>query len=171
MKNRNAVILLSVISGVSIPAHAAESYMESQRAQSDQAAEAAYSRFHDSICEQLDLSLDLDNNPFIYTNPDAGCDLGLSMPGLPNLGSIGLGGLDSCKILQSITGDMVDEVNAAMQNSVNEALSGVTEDAMSDYNVDLGDITEESLGTKDDLSGNTTGIDLNDTVDDVFKPR
>ena len=79
------------------------------------------------------------NSPYGYKSPDAGCDLGLSMPGLPGFG-FNLDGIDSCKILKAVTGDMVDKANSEMQNGLNAGLEAVKGDTQLPSNVDLNEI-------------------------------
>lgn len=62
-------------------------------------------------------------NPYVYQNPDAGCDLGFKLPGLSGSG-MGLNG-DSCGILKSVTGDMVSKVNQASQGAVDSVLNKI----------------------------------------------
>jgi len=138
------------------------SYMASERAQARQRATEAFDNFRGEICDQLDLEMSLDDNPFVYTNPDAGCDLGLSMPGLPNMG-LGLGSIDSCKLLQSVTGDMVDSINEQLQGAVDGALDSVGGDL--EYEVDLGEMAEDVVG-EDVGSGQSTDVDIDDAIRD-----
>lgn len=94
-------------------------------------------------CQKLDTSVTTDGSPFVYTNPDAGCDLGFSMPGLPNIG-LGLEGIDACKILKAVTGEMVDDVNQQMQDAVDDAVNEVT-NGNNEVDVDLGDIIIDEI--------------------------
>lgn len=98
-----------------------------------------------NVCSQVDTRVTLDNSPYVYKNPDAGCDLGLSMPGLPNIG-FGLEGIDSCKILKAVTGDLVKSVNKGLRDSVDSAVKGVTGGKSDlDYDVDLGKIALDEI--------------------------
>ncbi|MDU8351267.1 hypothetical protein RYA05_05060 [Pseudomonas syringae pv. actinidiae] len=81
-----------------------------------------------SVCDQLDTTtptieqLKAAKNPLVYTNADAGgCDLGLSMPGLPAFGT-NITGLDSCKILQAVTKESVAAANSKIQSGLDAAL-------------------------------------------------
>jgi hypothetical protein len=83
------------------------------------------------ICDQLDMTtptidqLKAAKNPLVYTNPDTvGCDLGLSMPGLPAFGT-NITGLDACSILKAVTGKAVSDANTAMKSGLDTALSQV----------------------------------------------
>ncbi len=102
-------------------------------------------------CVNLDLETSLDNNPFIYTNPDAGCDLGLQLPGLPDFG-ISSGGINACSIAKAVTGPMVDKVNSAMRDQVNQAVGAI--DAAS----------VDAIGTQ--ASG---GIDVGSLIEDQYE--
>lgn len=83
-----------------------------------------------NVCNQVDTSVSLRNSPYVYVNPDQGCDLGFSMPGLPNIGA-SLGGFDSCKVLKAVTGEFVKEVNNGMQDAVDETLGKDTQTELS----------------------------------------
>lgn len=76
-------------------------------------------------CSDLDMGITLEGNPFVYSNPDGACDLGLTMPGLPTFAR---SGTTSCGILQSITSQLVGEINESFRDSVNESL-----DSLPDY--------------------------------------
>lgn len=91
-------------------------------------------------CNEMDTSVSVENSPYLYKSPDSGCDLGLSLPGLPNLGSLGLDGIDSCRILKSVTGDFVKEVNRELQDAMDVA-APISED----QNIDLNDTIEERI--------------------------
>lgn len=86
-------------------------------------ARAVYGNTGKEACANLSASGSI-QNPYMYTNPDAKCDFGLSLPGLPNFGSGG-GGLSACSIVKAITGPMVREVNQGMQEATNEAIDAV----------------------------------------------
>ncbi|MCP1674246.1 hypothetical protein J2T57_001348 [Natronocella acetinitrilica] len=74
-------------------------------------------------CQNIDMQVRTEGNAEISQNPDVPntCDLGLSMPGLPAFGASIGSGFDSCAILQAVTGPMVRQVNAQMQDTVNQA--------------------------------------------------
>jgi hypothetical protein len=98
-----------------------------------------------NVRSQIDTTVSLDKSPYVYKNPDAGCDLGLSMPGLPNFG-FGLEGIDSCKILKMVTGDLVKSVNKGMRDTVDKAVdsaSGGKGDF--NYDIDLGKIAQDEI--------------------------
>ena len=95
------------------------------------------------VCEGLDLTVNIEDSPLIYTDPDASCDLGFKMVGLPDF-NIGLDGLDSCKILKSITSDTVDRFNDALQDAVDTGLETVGADE--DLIIDIGDIVGDDIG-------------------------
>ncbi len=76
-------------------------------------------------CAGLDTSVSLEGNPFVYTNPDASCDLGFSMPGLPNFG-LGVEGLRSCEILKKVTGEFVNQINREMRDAMDKAVKEST---------------------------------------------
>lgn len=92
----------------------------------------------------------LDNNPFIYTNPDGGCDLGLSLPGLPSFGG-SLGSLDSCSIVKMVTSDTVSKVNSTIRDAMNTSVNTINQTA------------QDTIGT------NVTGGNVN--VTDLVEQR
>lgn len=97
------------------------------------------------IAPQLDMTVNIETSPFIYYNKDAGCDLGFSMPGLPDIG-FGLDGIDACQVLKAVTGDMVKAVNDQMQDAVDGAINDITGgDDDLDFNIDLGDMALEEI--------------------------
>ena len=91
-----------------------------------------------NTCEELGLSQpkDVSDHPAYYINPNiAGCDLSLSIPGLPNFsfsGMLDFGMPDFCKIaneyLQEATGDLTskldDYMNQAWQISEDSSVGG-----------------------------------------------
>lgn len=128
-------------------------YAGSCSAAKNPAAEKAVAERKKNICQNSDNRVTLDNSPYVYENPDQGCDLGLSLPGLPNLGSVGLDGIDSCRILKSITGDFVKEVNRGLQDQVDEATAGVENDYQYSVEDEVDRRVEESQRLQSD-SGN-----------------
>lgn len=105
--------------------------------------EKNYNLVKERVCQRLDLTVNITDSPLIYTDPDASCDLGFKMPGLPDF-NIGLNGLDSCKILKSITSDTVDAFNSGLQDAVDEGLSAVG--GNNDVIIDIGDIIGVEAG-------------------------
>lgn len=103
-----------------------------------------YKNIKEQVCNQLDLTVNIQTSPFLYTDPEASCDLGFQMPGLPDF-NIGFDGLDSCKLLQSITGELVNQVNQEMRDAVNGGLEAVgLEDG--DLEIDFGDLVIDEIG-------------------------
>ena len=100
----------------------------------------------------------LDNNPFIYNNPDGGCDLGLSLPGLPSFGG-SLGSLDSCSIVKMVTSDTVSKVNSTIRDAMNTSVNTINQTAQDTIgtnvtggNVSVTDLMEQRV--KQAASGN-----------------
>lgn len=91
----------------------------------DKAAQV-YGNLVQDRCLNLNKEASLTNNPFVYTNPDAGCDLGLKLPGLPGFGITG-GGISACEVAKFVTGSTVNAVNQKMQEAANAAVSAVDE--------------------------------------------
>jgi hypothetical protein len=102
-----------------------------------------YNNIKQQVCNQLDLTLNIESSPFIYTDPEASCDLGFQMPGLPDF-NLGFQGLDSCKLLQSVTGELVNQVNQEMRDVVNDGLESVgLEDG--ELDIDFGDLVIDEI--------------------------
>ena len=133
-----------------------------RRQQSEQQGRDRLATFRQSLCDQLDFGTDLTNNPFVYTNPDAGCDMGFSLPGLPSIGG-SLTGLDSCKMLKSVTGDAVRAMNDSMQGAVDDILGGDI-----GVDVDLSDHVGNTFGD-DRVDGGTQGFDANRAMQDALR--
>lgn len=70
------------------------------------------------ICSAIDTNPSLENNPFSYENPQATCDLGLSLEGMPDFDGFGfdVSGANACKVAQMVTGDMVAEINTKVDD-------------------------------------------------------
>lgn len=92
-------------------------------------------------CVGLNQDATLEGNPFVYTNPDAGCDLGLSMPGLPSIGGIGFD-MDSCQILQAVTGSLVNDINSQLRDAVNQVDRAA---GQADIDIDVGGYVEDRV--------------------------
>lgn len=101
-----------------------------------------------NVCSQVDLENRPEESDKYYKNPDQECDLGLSMPGLPNIG-FGLDGFDSCEMLKAVTGPMVKEANKEMKLIVKDAVDAVGGET--EIEIDLTDIAVDSI--EDDNGG------------------
>ena len=87
-------------------------------------------------CSKLNTSNDPTKSVYHWKNPDAGCDLGLELPGLPKFGLST--DLSACKVMKAVTSDMVSKANSSMQQSVDSATSAVTGGTgQTNANVDL----------------------------------
>jgi hypothetical protein len=108
------------------------------------------------VCDQLDMTtptidqLKAAKNPLVYTNPDTvGCDIGLSMPGLPAFGTK-IEGLDACSVLKAVTGKAVADANEAMKSSLDTALSTVKSETglgTGTSTIDVGGIVTDKAGS------------------------
>lgn len=98
-----------------------------------------YNSIKDQVCNQLDLSVNIEASPFLYTDPEASCDLGFQMPGLPDF-NLGFDGIDSCSLLKAVTGELVNQINTEMRDAVTGAIDGVGLDSGGDIDIDFGDI-------------------------------
>ena len=122
-------------------------------------AAAVYGNLVNDRCLNLNKTPSLTNNPFVYTNPDAGCDLGLNLPGLPGFGLSG-GGISACEVAKYITGNTVNAVNQKMQEAASEAVSAVDNVAIDTIGVQAsGGINVGDAGKKnyDKVAGPSTG--------------
>lgn len=110
-----------------------------------------------SVCAGINTQ-NPENSPYIYVNPDGGCDLGLQLPGLPTLGASFGEGLDMCKLARTVVGGMVSDANSAMQESMNTAIGTINQATQQTIgtgvvngNVNISDIlnqqTQQQLGT------------------------
>ena len=129
---------LIISAAIAVPAIAAECADESEWAK---LLDAKKVKIRTQVESQIDTSVDVANSPFIYTNPDAGCDLGFTMPGLPGFG---ISGIDACKLLKSVTGEMVSDINKTMKDSLDSTLESVigTSDSQ---NLDLQNVAEDAI--------------------------
>lgn len=127
-------------------------------------------------CAGLNTSASVEGNPFVYTNPEASCDLGLELPGLPSLG-FGLGDLNFCKIAKSLTGELVAGINKDMQDSVDGAMSKIGLEKDNDFALDLTDRAIEGLKRADEAEraalegGSGGGGEETTTIGGVKKPK
>lgn len=116
-----------------------------------------------NVCRQVDTSVNVENSPYIYTNPDAGCDLGFSMPGLPDIG-IGLDGINSCELLKAVTGDLVKDINKEMQGAVADAIDAVGGET--EFGIDLGDVSTGLINGEDvDVINNNRNVTIPTTCE------
>lgn len=72
---------------------------------------------------------DVTQLPFAYNNPNADCDLGLSLPGLPNFG-LNIGDLNACDIARSLTSRTIqtqlDRIGSMINVDPNRTVNGQT---------------------------------------------
>lgn len=110
-------------------------------------------------CLNLNRNPSLVDNPFVYTNPDAQCDLGLALPGLPGFG-IGGGGFNMCSIAKAVTGTMVNTVNQGMQTAANAGVAAVDDIAVDTIGVQASggiDVGNAVKANYQKMSGSTAG--------------
>lgn len=115
-----------------------------------------------NVCADAQLAAQ-GNSPFIYVNPDGGCDLGLQLPGLPSFGA-GLGnGLDMCALAKTVTGGMVNQANSAMQGAMNTTIGTINQTTQStigtgvvNSNVNISDVINQQ--TQQQAAGQTPGF-------------
>lgn len=104
-----------------------------------------YAKIRKQVCEQLDLNVNVKAGPFFYTDPNASCDLGFQMPGLPDF-NLGFDGLDSCKLLKAVTGELVDKLNSQVKDALDKGLEGAGVEDGTDIDIDFGDIVIDEVG-------------------------
>lgn len=101
-----------------------------------------------NICDSIDTKVLTEeqaaSTPYGYTSPDSGCDIGLSMPGLPGFG-LDISGIDSCAILKAVTGDMVDKANDTMQGSLDTALEKIKGDTSIPSKINTSEIISDQI--------------------------
>lgn len=97
-----------------------------------------------NVCSQLNTSPDLANNPYAYENPQASCDLGASMKGLPDWTGVGFNsdGVDACGVLDMVAGDKIREKVGAL----NEYGQMVDDGLSATENVDIDGMMKQTLG-------------------------
>lgn len=93
-------------------------------------------------CANLNMANDPTKSVYHWKNPDAGCDLGLELPGLPKFGLST--DLSACKVMKAVTSDMVSKANAQMQQSVDAATKAAT-GGTGQTNADV-DLSKEAEG-------------------------
>lgn len=158
LKNLGFAALLGAValSGLSISgtasAGACQTYIDK--------ANQVFGNLISNNCVGITNSPSLDNNPFIYTNPDGGCDLGLSLPGLPSFGG-SIGSIDSCSIVKMITGSTVQKVNSTIRDAMNESVTAINQASQDTIgtnvtggNVDLGTMVEDRIKQATTAAGN-----------------
>lgn len=118
-------------------------------------------------CVGLNTSASVEGNPFIYTNPEASCDLGLELPGLPSLG-FDLGSLDFCAIAESLTSDLVNDINTGMQEAVNGALEEVGLSQDMEFSADLQEMAMDALEGAQDSNNGDADADTDESQINAF---
>lgn len=143
--------LLLKASALSFAMAASSAAMAGPNCAATKAKEAAiYGNTTATNCANLTTTPNMAKNPYVYTSPNGGCDLGLSLPGLPSFGTGG--GLGACEIARAITGPMVAQANQTMQQAASEAVSAAPKeamDALANYNNsggDLGSMVDKTYG-------------------------
>lgn len=89
------------------------------------------------VCDMIDADPDVEGSRYRYENPDGGCDIGLRMPGLPDIG-FSYDGFDACALVKAVTSDMVDMANRKMREEFNSAMDSVKDaTGLKDFNLDV----------------------------------
>jgi hypothetical protein len=94
-------------------------------------ANAVFGNLIKDSCAGISTEASLTNNPFVYTNADGGCKSGLQLPGLPDFGSVSLGSISACQIIQAVTSSMVDNVNSSIRGTMNSTVGAINSESQS----------------------------------------
>ncbi|SHH50291.1 hypothetical protein [Ferrimonas marina] len=93
--------------------------------------EEAWERAKEDACADLkDPEEAMAMNPFVYKDPNAmlaNCGLGLELPGLPSFGIDFDYNFDVCDAVESLSGDLVRDINSKMQDWMSDATDKVTD--------------------------------------------
>lgn len=111
-------------------------------------------------CNGLDTSNDMDDNPFIYINLEASCDLDLDLPGLPSMFDGLLGGdfdVNLCSAFQSVTDELVDSINDELDDAMNRAMDDVASQQDRAFADELEQMALDALNNPGGGSGGSGG--------------
>jgi hypothetical protein len=88
-----------------------------------------------NVCAQLNTENTLADNPHRYENPQATCDLGLSLPGLPTFDGFGFDakGVDACGVVQNIIGDRIKSVSGKYDEASKAISDGLSHNETVDF--------------------------------------
>lgn len=97
-----------------------------------------------NVCAQLNTNPDLADNPYAYENPQATCDIGASLNGLPDWDGFGFNknGADACGILDMVAGDKIRE----KVGTLNEYGQMVDKGLSATENIDIDGMMKQTLG-------------------------
>lgn len=137
------IAMLLIASGACAPLLAEECTDDPKEAAFSAKLERNFQERKKNVDLKLDWSTDIKDHPLAYKNPDAGCDLGFEMPGLPSIG-FGLGGLDACKAVKAVTGEHIKQLSRDMQDAVDQGLDSITGGDTS-FDIDLGEMAVDEL--------------------------
>lgn len=107
-------------------------------------------------CADLDMTVKTEGNAYIWDNPNAKCDLALSLPGLPEFSPSGYltKSFDACKSLKKITDGVMDQINSQLEQQLTKAVSNISDETAGI----LGDITGTPIKPIRDGQFGTTPI-------------
>lgn len=115
-------------------------------------------------CINLNMSNSDADNPEIVVNKDATCDLGIEMPGVPNVFDGDYAGPDSCEILQGVTGAAISEAKRRYSEESNDLIDRVR----SESGEELEDATGGRLGVG---AGGDVDVDASEQIVDEINRR
>lgn len=71
-------------------------------------------------CEDLDFSIKREASPYHYTNPNEGCDISLSLDGLPKKTGSGYSssGNDACRTIQGVVSNLEGRLNERLEGAL-----------------------------------------------------
>jgi hypothetical protein len=136
-------------------------------------------------CSDLNKSVTT-NNPFNYTNPNASCNLDLSMPGMPSFGANLSGGSSSCDLVQgyasSTVGSLLSKANDILSSadvSISEegvsvggttVLGGTTGSVVGGLTQTINNAAETATSSSDDSSASSDSISIGTAASSIFSP-
>lgn len=98
-------------------------------------------------CAQLSSEPNLDNNPYIYTNPDASqCNSMLQMPGLADYS---IGGYTACSVVTAVSGQIASAVTDRIREQARTAVNAVNQKSQAE----LGMSTNQAINQASQIQG------------------
>lgn len=123
---KHTLIMTALIASLAMPLFSATAEAGSCRNAINNASQKIFGSALKTACVGVDTGLK-ENSPFIYVNPDGGCDMGLQLPGLPDFGASFGKGFDMCAMAKTVLGPMVGQVNNRLQEEMNQAVGEIND--------------------------------------------
>lgn len=121
---RHKLIVTALIASLALPMFSATAQAGSCRNAINNASQQIFGSALKTACVGVDTGIK-ENSPFIYVNPDGGCDMGFQFPGLPDFGASFGKGFDMCSLAKTVLGPMVSQVNNKMQQEMDEKVRDI----------------------------------------------